>query len=156
MNMQWVVFKLSDEFYGVEIFEVESIIKKQAIARVPHMPPFVEGVMNLRGKVIPVVDLRKRFGVTIPAPAHNGKTVNDNPEPYVMVVSLEGSSVGMIVDVVTEVLSVNEKQVEPLSPVVIPALSSFFKGVAKVENRLIILVDLFAVLSLEEQEALRT
>jgi len=146
MEMQWVVFELSGEFYGVEIAHVESIIKSRTVTQVPHMPAFVEGVMNLRGKVVSVIDLQKRFGQTVALPNANGESAKVDPEKHIMIVNLDGSSVGMIVDVVTEVLTIDTEQIEPLSPVFTPISIEFFKGVAKVDNRLIILVDLPAIL----------
>jgi len=147
MEHQLVVFELANEYYGVDISGVESIIKLQEITAVPHAPDFVEGVTNLRGTVLPVIDLRRRFN--LPAADHNGDT-------RIVVVDVDGSKVGMIVDAVTEVLRVSDEAIEPPSPLVVTINSAFITGIAKMENRLVILIDLGRVLSLDEKAELQT
>jgi purine-binding chemotaxis protein CheW len=148
MESQLVVFDLADEHYGVDIGAVESIIKLQAITAMPHAPEFVEGVTNLRGVVLPVVDLRKRFGLPAEEATKDTRIV-------VVEIGHDGgrhdTTVGMVVDAVSEVLRVDEEDIEPPSPVVITADSAFITGIAKVDERLIILLDLGQVLSPEEQ-----
>lgn len=146
MENQLVVFDLADEHYGVDIGAVESIIKLQPITAMPHAPGFVEGVTNLRGTVLPVVDLRKRFGLTAP---------EATSETRIVVAELDGTQVGMVVDAVTEVLRVPADDIEPPSPVVTTTDSSFVTGIAKVGERLIILLDLDKVLTAEEQTELQ-
>ena len=117
----------------------------QEITRVPRTPSFVEGVINLRGKVIPVIDLRKRFSLT----------VNErNNENRIVVVDIGGQDIGVIVDAVNEVLRILSDSVEPPSSVITGADSDYLLGIAKLEDRLIILLDLERVLSEEEQEIL--
>jgi len=147
MENQLVVFDLANEHYGVDIAAVESIIKLQPITFVPHAPSFVEGVTNLRGAVLPVIDLRKRFGL----PAEEA-----TKETRIVVVEMDSTTVGMVVDAVTEVLRVPEEDIEPPSPVVTTAASAFITGIAKVDERLIILLELGQVLSTEEQVDLQS
>jgi purine-binding chemotaxis protein CheW len=144
---QLVVFALANEQYGVNISAVESIIKLQPITGVPHAPDFVEGVTNLRGTVLPVIDLRKRFSL----PAEDATR-----ETRIVVVEMDGETVGMVVDAVLEVLRVSEEAIEPPSPIVTTVDSAFIKGIAKVDERLIILLDLGQVLSVEEKADLQT
>jgi purine-binding chemotaxis protein CheW len=146
MEQQVVVFELADEFYGVDISGVESIIRLQGITAVPQAPDFVEGVTNLRGTVLPVIDLRRRF--SLPPSDRNGDT-------RIIVVDVEGSKVGMIVDAVTEVLRVPDESIEPPSPLVVTASSAFITGIARLENRLVILIDLSRVLSVDEKTELQ-
>lgn len=146
MEHQNVVFKLANEFYGVDIAAVEGIIKLQPITAVPHAPPSVEGVTNLRGKVLPVLDLRKRFG--LPAEAATA-------DSRIVVVEVGEVSVGLIVDAVSEVLRFSSEAVEPPSPVMTTVQSRFIHGIAKVEAHLIILLDLTQVLTLSEQTSLQ-
>ncbi|MEW5958862.1 MAG: chemotaxis protein CheW [Chloroflexota bacterium] len=146
MENQLVVFKLANEHYGVDIAAVESIIKMQGITAVPRAPEFVEGVTNLRGTVLPVIDLRKRFG--LPLEDHTKDT-------RIIVIEMSGSIVGMIVDAVTEVLRVSPEAIEPPSPLVTTVDSAFITGIAKVEGRLIILLDLSKVFSVYEGAALQ-
>lgn len=142
MENQYVVFKLEDEFYGVNIATVESIIKVQDITKMPHMPDFVEGITNLRGKVIPVIDLRKRFKLHSAA---------ENDDTRIVVVEIDGIMAGMVVDMVTEVLRVSDDNIEPPSPMVSTVNTAFITSIAKVEDRLIILLDLGKILTIEEQ-----
>lgn len=145
MEQQLVVFALANEHYGVSIAAVESIIKPQAITLVPHAPRFVEGVTNLRGKVLPVIDLRKRFGLAAAAPTKDTR---------IIVVEVPGATVGVIVDGVSEVLRIRPETIEPPSPLVTTVESSFITGIAKIDERLVILLDLGKVLSLHEAESL--
>jgi purine-binding chemotaxis protein CheW len=159
MENQLVVFNLAKEDYGVDIAAVNSIVEMQPITAVPHAPGFVQGVTNLRGEVLPVIDLRNRFGLPL------GETTKDS---RIVVVEVDGVRVGMVVDAVTEVLTVAEEAVEPPSPIVTAVdsarpMSGFITGIAKVGGngneqgggRLIILLDLAKVLSNEEQIDLR-
>lgn len=141
MENQLVIFHLAKEYYGVDIAAVESIIKLQEITSIPQAPAFVEGVINLRGAVLPVIDLRKRFGLPQTAPTKDTRIV---------VVEMSGTTVGMIVDAVNEVLQVPVEDIEPPSPMVTTLDSAFITGIAKVSDRLIILLDLGKVLSIDE------
>ena len=141
-----VVFDLANEHYAVDIVAVEGIIKMQPITPVPHAPPFVEGVTNLRGKVLPVIDLRKRFGFAA------GEITNDT---RIVVVEMNGATVGIVVDGVSKVLRLSSESIEPASPMITTVESSFIKGIAKLTDRLVILLDIGKVLSQTEQAALR-
>jgi purine-binding chemotaxis protein CheW len=144
-EQQLVVFELGAELYGVEIARVHEIIRLQAVTRVPRAPAFVEGVINLRGKVIPVVDLRRRFG--LPSAEHTRSS-------RIVVVEIGDQVVGIVVDGVSEVLRVNTATVEPPSPVVAGIDSEYLHGIAKLPERLVILLDLDRVLAREERSAL--
>jgi purine-binding chemotaxis protein CheW len=139
---QLVVFDLANEHYGVDIAAVEGIIKMQAITAVPRAPAFVEGVTNLRGKVLPVIDLRRRFGL----PGEEA-----TKDTRIVVVEMNGSTVGIVVDGVSEVLRVGPESIEPPSPIVTTVDSAFIRGIAKIAERLVILLDLGKVLSTKEQ-----
>jgi purine-binding chemotaxis protein CheW len=142
---QLVVFQLGAEFYGVEIARVHEIIRLQTVTRVPRAPAFVEGVINLRGKVIPVVDLRRRFGLP---------TADHTRASRIVVVEIGDQVVGVVVDGVSEVLRVNGATVEPPSPVVAGIDSEYIHGIAKLSDRLVILLDLDRVLAQTERRAL--
>ena len=144
-EQQLVVFHLGAELYGVEIARVHEIIRLMQVTRVPRAPSFVEGVINLRGKVIPVVDLRRRFG--LPQADHTRAS-------RIVVVELSEQVVGIIVDGVSEVLRVNTATIEPPSPVVAGIDSEYLSGIAKVGEQLVILLDLDRVLAREERRAL--
>ena len=146
MEQQLVVFELANEHYGVDIAAVESIIKMQAITTVPHAPAFVEGVTNLRGTVLPVIDLRKRFGLQQAPVDRNSRIV---------VVVMDGLKVGLVVDAVSEVMSVQDETVEPPPPMVASVDTAFITGIAKTGDRLVILLDIRKVLSLQEKDGLQ-
>ena len=156
MESQLVVFNLANEDYGVDIAAVDGIVKMQPITAVPRAPSFVEGVTNLRGEVLPVIDLRKRFGLPL------GETTK---ETRIVNIEMEGVKVGMVVDAVSEVLRVPEEAIEPPSPIITTGggdaaalaggRNTFITGIAKVGERLIILLDLAKVLNTEEQADLQ-
>jgi len=147
MNDQIVVFELGTEQFGVDISSVESIIKMQAITKMPHAPAFVEGVTNLRGKVLPVIDLRKRFGM-----ASN----EVDKDSRIIVISVNRTEVGMVVDGVSEVFTVPDQAVEPAPSIATTVDSAFITGIAKLDGRLVILLDLDRVLTIQEQSDLES
>jgi purine-binding chemotaxis protein CheW len=142
---QLVVFQLGAELYGVEISRVHEIIRHQAVTRLPRAPAFVEGVINLRGKVISVVNLRGRFGLPPTEPTRASRIV---------VVDINDQVIGMVVDGVSEVLRVNAATIEPPSPTVAGIDSEYLQGIAKLPGRLVILLDLDRVLSRDERRSL--
>lgn len=151
MEQQLVVFELSNEHYGVDISAVESIIKMQPITGVPQAPSFVEGITNLRGSILPVMDLRKRFGLRDTSQM-DGKPTSQRDESRIVVVSMDGMKVGMIVDAVSEVLRVPADAIEPPPPMVTSINSAFITGIAKVGEKLIILLDLARILTVSEKD----
>jgi len=140
MEKQLVLFELGGEIYGVDISAVFEIIRMQAITRVPKAPFFVEGVINLRGKVIPIVDMRKRFGLP---------KAEQNKDNRIMVVDSGGQNIGIIVDAVTEVLRISSDSVEPPSDIIVTAAADYLLGIANRDGNMIILLDLQRVLSKE-------
>ena len=141
LEEQLVIFSLADEYYGLDISDVEGIINMQAITTLPQAPAFVVGVTSLRGKVLPVVDLRKRFGL----PQEDA-----SKDTRIIVVDVAGAIVGMVVDAVSEVMNVPVEAIEPPSSLVTTVDSDFIKGIAKVEERLVILLDLAKLLTAGE------
>lgn len=136
-----VVFDLAGETYGVPISAVNEIGEMRRVTAVPGAPGFIEGIINLRGAVIPVIDLRKQFGLQCAGLGKNSR---------IIVIEVQGHTLGAIVDQVTEVLRVKPTEIEPPSPIIIGPGSRFIEGVAKVGDRLIIVVDLTKLLSAEE------
>lgn len=143
--IQLVTFRIAEEEFGVDILRVQEIIRMMPITKVPNAPSFVEGVINLRGKVIPIIDMRRRFGMA--ANAHNDQT-------RITVMDLQGQVVGFVVDAVREVLRIKESTVEAPPQVVTGIGSDYLKGVGKLDDRLLILLDLDKLLSEEEVGAL--
>ena len=143
-EQQLVVFDLASEGYGVDISAVREIIRLQEITRVPGTPAFVEGVINLRGKVIPVIDLRKQFSLSIQSETKDNRIV---------VVDIGAQDIGVIVDAVTEVLRIPTDSIEPPASVITTADSEYLLGIAKLKDRMIILLDLQQALSEAEHSS---
>jgi purine-binding chemotaxis protein CheW len=137
-EIQLVVFDLATEHYGVDISDVREIMRMQNITAVPGAMSYIEGVINLRGKVLPVLDLKKRLGL---------KAIARTVESRIMVIDLTDGEAGVIVDAVTEVLRVPNSAIEPPSSMVSRGNSDYLRGIAKLEDRLIILLDLNRLLS---------
>lgn len=145
---QIVVFELAKETYGVAISDVYEIIRMVEVTRIPKTQHFLEGVINLRGRIIPVVDLRKRFGL---------QSEEVEQLKRIVVVKIDDDTVGMVVDAVSEVLQIESSQVEGVSSLVSSQVDTeFISGIAKVDNRLIILLDLGKVLTTKEKMELKT
>ena len=145
--LQLVTFSIDDEEFGVNILKVQEIIRIMEITRVPRSPEFVEGVINLRGRVIPIVDLRRRFGLA--AIAHDKDT-------RIIVIELNSLVVGFIVDAVSEVLRIPADTVEPTPPVAAGVDSEYISGVGKLQDRLLILLDLDKLLTAEDLHRLNS
>ncbi len=140
--LQLVGFMIAGEEFGVDILKVQEIIRPLEITRVPNAPAFVEGVINLRGRIIPVIDLRKRFGL----PAHT-----DDEAMRILVVELQDKVVGFVSDAVREVLRVEADVIEPAPDLAVGIDAHYIESVAKLKGRLVILLDMDAVLSVDEK-----
>lgn len=143
--LQLVSFKVGTEEFGVDILKVQEINRMLKITKVPNTPEFVEGVVNLRGRIIPVIDLRKRL--SIENKDHDNKT-------RIIVVDVNGNIVGFIVDEVNEVLRISKDIIENPPELVSQVDSDFITSVAKLEDRLIILLDLDNLLKKDEEKIL--
>ncbi len=140
-EMKFVVFRLGDEEFGAPIQQVYEILRMVEITRVPRAPHFIVGVINLRGKVIPVLDLRQRFAFPQDTPAEKQRIMEVEIENYVL---------GMIVDSVTEVVSVPVNVIEPPPPIIADIGGEYLDGIAKFHDRIIILLNFDKVLSQQE------
>lgn len=143
MEKQLVIFQLGTEQFGIEIASVEGIVKMQEITKIPYAPSYMEGITNLRGAVLPVIDLKKRFGL----PAEE-----ITRESRIITISLDNIKMGMIVSAVTEVLTIDDSVIELPQGMITNINAEFIVGVAKIDSRLVILLDLSRILS--EDEAL--
>lgn len=130
---QLVVFELASEIYGIDIKTVREIIRMQKITYVPDAPPYVEGMINLRGRVIPVVDLRRRFGLMV---------ADASPEMRILVVDIAGEDIGVIVDAVTEVKRIAGTSVQRDALLATTDQANYLEGIAKLGDQLLILLDL--------------
>jgi purine-binding chemotaxis protein CheW len=143
-QLQLVTFEVGSEEFAIDILAVQEINRMMQITRVPQSPASVEGVINLRGRIIPVVDLRKRFGLD---PKSRG---NDS---RIVVVDVNRRVLGFVVDRVNEVLRVSGSIVEPAPALVSTAQSQYVRGVGKLDDRLLILLDLERLFMAEELKA---
>ena len=153
-TVQLVTFQVGAEEYGLDIHSITEAIRPLKITPLPRMPEFIEGVINLRGAIIPVVDLRKRFALT---------GIHDDPRRMRMlltrgaVLSSAGDArglLGLMVDAVREVLHVPKKNIEPAPQAATGEQADFLAGMGKVGDRLIILLDITRILSQQERSAL--
>ena len=135
-EFQVVICRLGDETYGLDIGSVYEIIRFQSSTAVPTAPGFVDGVINLRGRIIPVMDLSSRFGL---------KRAAATKSTRIIVAGTNGLRVGLVVDAVTEVMMLSEDAVEPTPEVVSGRDSAYIRGIAKLADELVILLDLGAL-----------
>jgi len=135
---KYLTFVLADESYGLEILKVREIIGMMAITAVPRTPPFVKGVINLRGKVIPVIDLRLKFGIS---------EVAHTEETCVIVVDVGSVEMGIIVDKVSEVLNIAAGEIEDTPSFGVSVDTDFILGLGKANGRVTILLDITRVMA---------
>ncbi|MCK6206222.1 MULTISPECIES: chemotaxis protein CheW [Bacillaceae] len=140
-DLKLIIFQLKDKEYAIQVNQVRSIEKVQHITRVPGTPEFVNGVINLRGVVTPVIDLRSRFGL-------QPESYSDNTR--VIIAGINDLEVGLIVDGANDVIDVNPEIIEPPPSVVGSIDIEYISGVIKVEKRLLILIDLEKILEGED------
>jgi len=136
-DCQVVGFRIGNETYGVRIASVREIVRVPEITIVPNAPEAIEGVINLRGKIIPVMDLRKRFG---------NVDIQPDKKNRILVVELETRLLGLIVSSASEVLKIPPSEIEPPGTVFAEGESSYVTGVGKLKGRLIILLDIARLL----------
>lgn len=145
-DQQFVVFGLANEKYGVPVEQVESIERLTPITRVPKTLPFIKGVMNLRGVVVPVIDVRERFGFAVS---------ESTDETRIIVAKVEDVVVGLIVDSVHDVLTVSSANIEEPPAMVGGIQAAYLNGIAKVGEDLFVLVNLNKILSETESRQLQ-
>ncbi len=142
---KYLTFSLSNEEYGIGIIQIKEIMGMMPVTSIPQTPEFVKGVINLRGKVIPVVDLRVRFGM---------EPTEFADKTCIIVVEIEGKVnemvIGIIVDSVSEVLNINEDDIEGAPPFGVNLNTSYILGMAKTEGGVKILLDIDCVLTSDE------
>jgi len=140
-----VIFQLNDEEYGVDVHQVQSIERMIHITRVPKMPDFVKGVINLRGVVTPIIDLKERFSI---------ETTEYTDSTRIIIVQVDDKEVGLIVDSANDVIDIPTEKIEQPPEVVGKIESDYIRGVAKLDDRLLILLNLNKVLNAEELAAI--
>ncbi len=146
---KYLTFRLANEEYGIEILHVQEIIGMVPVTQVPKTPEFVRGVINLRGKVIPIVDLRRKFGM---------ESTEDTEKTCIVVVQISGDNgnvtMGFIVDEVCEVLDIGADEIEEPPRFGMGIDTAYILGMAKIKGSVKILVDINKVLAVDEMERL--
>lgn len=142
---EYVTFNLAGEEYGIDITQVLEFIGNRQLTTLPNVPHFVKGLLNLRGAVVPVIDLRSKFGLT--------------EKPYdkftvFVIVEVRGRTIGMIVDSVSDVINLDEEDIRPRPTFTSKIRADFIKGMAQKEDKFVVLMDTEKVLSIEELEEL--
>ncbi|MDA1001361.1 MAG: chemotaxis protein CheW [bacterium] len=140
---KFLTFRLRDEEYAIDILTVREIIGVQPITEIPQAPGFLKGVINLRGRIIPIVDMRTKFG--FPEKEHDTETC-------IIVIVIEKTAAGIIVDAVLEVLDIESDSLDPAPSIGETDSNQFVTGLAKIHDRLIILLDPAKILSPTEKE----
>ncbi len=144
-ELQLVIFRLAKEEYGLPITKVQEINRLVPITKLPQTPSFMEGIINLRGRVIPVIDLRKRFQLAAAERSEDNR---------IIIVEVNGQTVGVIVDAVTEVVRLAAGSIEPPPPAFIID-AQYIHGVGKLDDRLLILLDIDRILTSQEEIILK-
>ena len=141
--MQRVGFMIGKELFGVDILMVQEIIRDTPITSIPDSPDFIEGVINLRGNIIPIIDLRKRLNLSI--------DMKPKEDIWIIILNVKGRVTGFIVDLVTQVLKVPSESIKPPPELVVAGLKSqYISGVCKIDKRLLIMLDFDRILLVEE------
>jgi purine-binding chemotaxis protein CheW len=146
---QLVGFVIGDELFGVDILSVQEIIRDATITAIPDAPDFLEGVINLRGSIIPVIDLRKRLKLV--------QSAHLEPDAWIIILIVKGRVTGFVVDRVTKVLNVPVDSIKPPPDIVVAGLrSQYIQGVCKLDQRLLILLDFSRILMVDEMKKLKS
>ncbi len=143
---QYVIFSLGNEEYGVDIMKVKEISEFKESTKVPNAPYFVDGIINLRGEIIPIVNLKKRFNLE-----DNGT----NSDTRIIVINLNNRNVGFVVDDASQVLRINDNDIEPAPEIIAGIHRQYISGVGKVDEKIIILLDLEQILTEDEKVQLK-
>ncbi|MCK9216774.1 MAG: chemotaxis protein CheW [Firmicutes bacterium] len=146
-DVQLVIFNLGNEEYAVNIMQVKEIVNYLEPVKVPNTPEFIEGIINLRGEIIPIINLKKRFNIAD----------NDlREQTRIMVMSIDSKKIGFIVDDASEVISISEESIEPAPDIVAGIDRKYITGIGKAQDRILIILELDKLFSENEYEALET
>lgn len=142
MEKQYVIFKLGKEEYGVDIMNVKEICEFKESVKVPNTPKFIDGIINLRGDITPIVNLKKRFDL-------ENTEINSNTR--IIVININNKQVGFVVDEASQVLRIGEENIEPTPDVVAGVDKKYIIGVGKLDEKIVLLLDLEYILTDEEK-----
>ncbi|WZL74683.1 chemotaxis protein CheW [Clostridiaceae bacterium 35-E11] len=143
---QYVIFKLGNEAYGVDIMNVKEICEYKESVRVPNTPKFIDGIINLRGDITPIVNLKKRFDL---------EDTGINSDTRVIVIGIKNKQVGFVVDEASQVLRISEENIEPAPDLITGVDKKYITGVGKLEDKIVLLLDLEYILTDEEKKKIQ-
>ncbi|AWX57321.1 MULTISPECIES: chemotaxis protein CheW [Brevibacillus] len=129
---QQILFKMGNEYYGLSISLVREIIKPLPITRFPKSPPYVEGVIDLRGRILPIINLRKMFDL---------EPLEETDDTRFVDLQMDGLNIGIIVDAVSEVMNIPQNLIEPAPPIIAGVEGKYLQGIARLNDKLIMLLD---------------
>ena len=138
-----VTFRLGSGEYAIDIMQAKEIIKMEKITLIPNAPDFVEGVINLRGNIIPIIDLKKRF---------NLEETEGDKNTGIIIVKIEDVDMGIIIDSISKVVSISNSDIQPPPPMLSGIGQKYIKGVGKLEDKLLVVLDLEKLFTTEEEE----
>ncbi|MBN2433659.1 MAG: purine-binding chemotaxis protein CheW [Spirochaetes bacterium] len=140
-SLQVVCFKIGEEEYGLEILKVQEILKLPKVTKLPKSASFIIGMIDLRGQVIPIINLSNKFGI---------KEVSDHKNLRAIVVDIQGKKVGLAIDSVSHVVRIDSKDIEPPPPIVRGISGKYIVGIAKVDSGFVVILDIDQIFSHEE------
>jgi len=140
---QYVIFKLDTEEYAVDIMHVKEISEYMDCTKVPNSPSYIKGIINYRGSVVPVINLREKFDIPV---------ANITPNSRIIIFVLNGKQVGLLVDDASQVLPIHDEDIEEAPNIIMGLENKFIDGIGKVKNRMVIILNLENILSDEERK----
>ncbi len=143
---QYVIFKLDKEEYGVDIMHVKEISEFKDSVKIPSAPSFVDGIINYRGVITPVINLRRKFALEIKEATSNTR---------IIIINLNEKQVGFLVDDASQVLTIDEKDIDPAPELITNIEDKYIDGIAKISDRMVIILDLEKVLNDDEKRKLK-
>ncbi|MFZ5968152.1 MAG: chemotaxis protein CheW [Bacillota bacterium] len=143
---QYVIFRLDNEEYGVDIMNVKEISEFKESVKVPNTPKFVDGIINLRGDITPIINLKKRFNLA---------GSNANEDTRIIVINIQDRQVGFVVDEASQVIRISENDIEPAPEIVAGVDKKYITGVGKLKDRIVLLLDLEYILTDDEKEKIQ-
>ena len=138
-----VTFRLGSGEYAIDIMQAKEIIKMEKITLIPNAPDFVEGVINLRGNIIPIIDLKKRF---------NLEEIEGDKNTGIIIVKIEDVDMGIIIDSISKVVYISNSDIQPPPPMLSGIGQKYIKGVGKLEDKLLVVLDLEKLFTTDEEE----
>ncbi|MCI5524178.1 MAG: chemotaxis protein CheW [Spirochaetales bacterium] len=138
-QFQLVTFKLGEELYGVDIMDVKEIVKVQAVRPIPNAPYYVEGIINLRSEIIPIINLHKRFHI---AKSYNSTDEMDEDEGGFIILDIDGNKIGIIIDKIARVVPINTSEIKAPPQMLSGIGSEYIQGVVRQDNSYLIIMDI--------------